>query len=308
MSIIVEITTAQPGRTLERLLHMPLGLDIWEAKRERLVVRGTEAQIDRIGKMGYTVRQIETVQRHVSTFAARAVPAGFHSAQQMEDDLKSLAQTHPDIAELHEIGRSFEKRPIWALRIGERRGSGRKLLFTGCHHAREWISVEVPYLMANELVQRASDPQITKWLSTGEIWIAPMVNPDGHEFTRVAPDDPDHRLWRKNRRPNPDGSIGVDVNRNYGYMWGVLDVPTSSHVPSDDTYIGPRAFSEPETRAMRDLIAREQFSALVTWHSFSQLILYPWGYRQRRLRTPTITPCWRGSRRSWRRRSKGCTG
>ena len=277
MTLIVEVTTTQPGNALERLLHTPLGLDIWEAKRERLVVRASEAQIDRIEKMGYSVRQIETVQRHVSTFSALAAPSGFHSAQEMENDLRSLAQSHPEIAELREIGRSFENRPIWALRIGERRGSPRKMLFMGCHHAREWISVEVPYLMAQELVQQANKPQIAKWLSTGEIWIAPMVNPDGHEFSRAEP-DPDHRLWRKNRRPNPDGSIGVDLNRNYGYMWGVLDVPTSSHVPSDATYVGPRAFSEPETQAIRNLIAAERFSALITYHSFSQLILYPWGY------------------------------
>jgi carboxypeptidase T len=72
--------------------------------------------------------------------------------------------------------------------------------------------------------------------------------------------------------------VGVDPNRNYGYMWGTLDISTSSHVPSDETYVGPRAFSEPETRAVRDLVARELFSGLITYHSYSQLILYPWGY------------------------------
>lgn len=228
--------------------------------------------------MGYEVRQIQTVVGHVTAFAAAAAAVEFHSAQDIENGLRSAAQTHPDIAELQEIGRSVENRPIWALRIGERRNSSRKILFTGCHHAREWISVEVPYLMAQELVEQSSTPPIRNWLSTGEIWIAPLINPDGHEFTRVAPDDPDHRLWRKNRRRNPDGSIGVDLNRNYGYMWGILDVPTSSHVPSDETYVGHRAFSEPESQAIRNLIARERFSALVTYHSFSQLILYPWGY------------------------------
>jgi carboxypeptidase T len=61
-------------------------------------------------------------------------------------------------------------------------------------------------------------------------------------------------------------------------MWGTLNVPTSSQVPSDETYVGPRAFSEPETRAVRDLVAREMFRGVVTYHSYSQLILYPWGY------------------------------
>jgi carboxypeptidase T len=114
---------------------------------------------------------------------------------------------------------------------------------------------------------------VKTWLSTSEIWVAPMVNPDGHEHTRTT-----DRLWRKNRRRNRDGSIGVDPNRNYGYMWGTLDVNTSSHVPSDETYVGPRAFSEPESRAIRDLIGRELLSGIITYHSYSQLILYPWGY------------------------------
>ena len=105
------------------------------------------------------------------------------------------------------------------------------------------------------------------------MWVAPMVNPDGHEHTRTQ-----DRLWRKNRRRNPDGSIGVDPNRNYGYMWGTLNVNTSSHVPVDETYVGPRAFSEPETRAVRNLVARELFGGVLTYHSYSQLILYPWGY------------------------------
>src|SRR5215210_7352328 len=61
-------------------------------------------------------------------------------------------------------------------------------------------------------------------------------------------------------------------------MWGTLDINTSSHVPSDPTYVGPRAFSEPETRAVRNLVGRELFGGVITYHSYSQLILYPWGY------------------------------
>jgi carboxypeptidase T len=61
-------------------------------------------------------------------------------------------------------------------------------------------------------------------------------------------------------------------------MWGTLDVSTSSHVPQDETYVGPRAFSEPEVRAVRNLVAIELFSSVLTYHSYSQLILYPWGY------------------------------
>ena len=73
----------------------------------------------------------------------------------------------------------------------------------------------------------------------------------------------------------------MDPNRNYGYMWGTLNVNTSSQVPSDETYVGPRAFSEPETRAMRDLIGQELFRGVLTYHSYSQLILWPWGHTKK---------------------------
>jgi carboxypeptidase T len=277
MELIVKVTSPGPHLPLPELLRVPLGLDVWEVKPDHLIVRTTEAQIDRLARMGYTVEQLQDVAAHLSAFATAEAIAGYHSAASLEQDLRQLAEDRPDIAELKEIGRSIEDRPIYVLRIGERRGADTpKILFMGCHHAREWIAVEVPFLLAKELVERADDPQIAGWLSKGEIWVAPMVNPDGHEHSRA-----EHRLWRKNRRRNPDGSFGVDPNRNYGYMWGILNVPTSSHVPSDETYVGPHAFSEPETRAVRNLIACEVFEGVMTYHSYSQLILYPWGYTEK---------------------------
>lgn len=281
MDLIVRVTSSDPSTPLARLLETPLGLDIWEVKPDHLVLSAAEAQAERLRQMGYGVDQIEQTETYVAEFATEAATTGYHSAESLEQDLRALAESQPEIAELREIGRSVENRPILALRIGDRSGSARKLLFTGCHHAREWIAVETPFLLADHLVKNANQAPIAQWLAQGEIWVAPMVNPDGHEFSRVHT-----RLWRKNRRPNPDGSVGVDPNRNYGYMWGTLNVNTSSHVPSDDIYVGPRAFSEPETRAVRDLIGRELFRGLITYHSYSQLILYPWGYRNQPIADP----------------------
>jgi carboxypeptidase T len=271
MSLILKVTSSNPRAPLGQLLRLPLGLDVWEVKPDYLILRGVEAQADRLRQMGYGVDQLHLTERYLATFNAAA--GGYHSAASLEADLRRLADARPEIAELNEIGRSVEGRPIWALRIGERRGSARKALFMGCHHAREWIAVEVPFLLAEHLVNSADESPVKEWLGQGEVWVAPMVNPDGHEHSRVS-----DRLWRKNRRRNPDGSVGVDPNRNYGYMWGTLNVPTSSHVPSDETYVGPRAFSEPETQAVRDLVTRERFDVVLTYHSYSQLILYPWGY------------------------------
>src|SRR3954471_10825450 len=274
-SLIARVTSSNPRAPLTRLLTAPLGLDVWEVKPDHLVLQAGEVEASRLEAMGYLVEQLQMIEPYVSAFATEAAAAGYHTVATLEQDLRRLAEERPEIAELHEIGRSVEDRPLWALRIGERRGSDRKVAFFGCHHAREWISVEVPYLLAEHLLTNSSSEPVQGWLQQGEIWVAPMVNPDGHAYTSARPEN---RLWRKNRRPNRDGSIGVDPNRNYGYMWGTLDVSTSSHVPSDETYVGPGAFSEPETRTVRDLIGRELFSGIITYHSYSQLILYPWGY------------------------------
>ncbi len=84
-------------------------------------------------------------------------------------------------------------------------------------------------------------------------------------------------MWRKNRRPNGDGTFGVDLNRNYGWEWGPQN-PGSSGVTSDETYRGPSAFSEPETRAVRDALAAHPPGMSISAHTFGALWLYAWGY------------------------------
>ena len=273
MSLIVNVMPGPLEASLSRLVGLPLGLDVWELTAEHAVLRASEAAVGRLEQMGYTVEQVQQTEDFLSEFAVEEAIAGYHSAATLEQEMRALAERFPDIAEVHEIGRSVENRPILALRLGERTGSAVKMAFLGCHHAREWLAVEIPYRLAEFLLAESTTEPVKTWLSTSEIWVAPMVNPDGHEHSQTT-----DRLWRKNRRRNRDGSIGVDPNRNYGYMWGTLDVNTSSHVPSDETYVGPRAFSEPETRAIRDLIGRELPSGIITYHSYSQLLLYPWGY------------------------------
>jgi carboxypeptidase T len=277
-TLIARVTSTGPRAPLSRLLTVPLGLDVWEVDPDFVVLQAEEAQAARLEAMGYDVEQLQMADAYLSDFATERAVTGYHSAESLDADLRRLAEDNPEVAQLHEIGRSVENRPIWALRLGERRGSSRKVAFLGCHHAREWISVEVAYLLAEDLLAGAATDPAREWLQEGEIWVAPMVNPDGHEFTRTS-----NRLWRKNRRRNANGSFGVDPNRNYGYMWGTLDNNTTSSVPTDDTYFGPRAFSEPETRAVRNLVARELFGGVLTYHSYSQLILYPWGYTKKEI-------------------------
>jgi carboxypeptidase T len=215
----------------------------------------------------------DTAHQTLVTDQGPAAMADFHTVETLERDLLQLAVLHPQIAKLHVIGRSVENRPIWALQLGQSRDKPlEKMLVLGGHHAAEWISVEVPYLLAEHLVTHATDPDVQQLFKKGEIWIIPLVNPDGHKYVETT------RLpWRKNRHPNPDGSIGVDLNRNYGYMWGVRDDKDTSCDPKHSRYRGPHAFSEPETQAVRKLMDEQQFAGLLTYHSAAQRILFPWG-------------------------------
>jgi carboxypeptidase T len=281
MKLILKVTPGTSAQPLRQVYTMAMNLDVWTVRGDHMILRAEEAQADQLRQLGFGVEEIQPALNYLEThFTAEAIE-GYHSPESLNDDMSSLAAAHPDLAELQTFGTSVEGRPMLALRLGTRTGSGAKsgpkVLLLGCHHAREWLSVEVPFLVARHLLENAGDPEIGGWLASGEIWVAPMVNPDGHAFTRDR-SDPENRLWRKNRRVNGDGSIGVDPNRNYDYMWGSLDIDTSSKTPSAETYIGPSPFSEPETQAVSQLVETQAFDGLITYHSYSQLILYPWGY------------------------------
>ncbi len=204
------------------------------------------------------------------------VNGDFHSYTELERDLLDLENTFPDLAKVYDIGDSLEKRNIYALKISDNvlfDEDEAETLFLGCHHAREWITVEVPYLIGKYLLENYHlDVSIKNLVDQSEIWIVPLVNPDGLEYSIHF-----YRYWRKNRRDNGDGTYGVDLNRNYGYQWG-YDNSGSSPNTSSDVYRGTAPFSEPESQAIRDFAAQHHFMSLISYHSYSQVILYPWGF------------------------------
>jgi hypothetical protein len=208
--------------------------------------------------------------------AAGGINGAFHSALEIETDLRTLERDHPGLARVVEIGESLEKRKIWALKISDNAAMEEgepAVLIMGCHHAREWISVEVPFFFGKYLLESyGASQEVRDLVDAAEIWIVPIVNPDGLEYSIHV-----YRYWRKNRRANEDGTFGVDINRNYGYRWGFDDIG-SSGVPGSDVYRGTGPFSEPETAAVRDLFAGRDFRAAISYHSYAQTILYPWGY------------------------------
>ena len=207
--------------------------------------------------------------------------AWFSNYKQFADIItyfNSIAAAHPDIASLADVGDSLQGNDIYALTItgpdqpGNARDDRPVVLWNGTIHAREWVSpMTVSYLASKFAADYGSDPRVTDLIDNTRIVIVPVTNPDGYLYTWS-----NERFWRKNRRNN-GGSFGVDLNRNWGYEWGGEG---ASGFPDDDTYHGPSAFSEPETQVLRDLSLTygEDLVAHIDYHTYSQLILWPFGY------------------------------
>lgn len=202
----------------------------------------------------------------------------YHDYRELTEKIQSWATAHPNLVSVVSIGRTIENREIWAVRIGSSPEGGPSkpaVLFMAGHHAREHLSVETPLRIFDDLIGRyaANDTRIRNLLDSREIHFIPAVNPDGLEYDIEGGR---YKSWRKNRKRNSDGTWGVDLNRNYSYQWGTGG---SSNRGSSDTFMGSHPFSEPETQAIRDYVeAHENISILLSFHTFSKLILYPWGH------------------------------
>ncbi|MFN8371039.1 MAG: M14 family metallopeptidase [Bacteriovoracaceae bacterium] len=195
--------------------------------------------------------------------------------------LYRINREYSNLTELKVIGTTLFKREILALKLTDKtsKKTKSKMLYIGAHHASEWASVEVTMRLLYYFINSVStNPRLKELLSNCEIWFVPVLNPDGYQYTFTT-----DRNWRKNLSDNDnDGKFnpnqdGVDINRNYDYMWG-YDSVGSTNIPSGYTYRGKAPFSEPETQAIRDLIVTQDIPYAITYHSAGNLILYPHGY------------------------------
>jgi carboxypeptidase T len=202
----------------------------------------------------------------------------YHSFDEIELELQGIASGYPGITKLMSIGKTYEGRDIWAIKISDNpdiEEDEPEVYFNGGHHAREWMAFEVPLCLINALVENyTTNATIRDIVDSRQIWIVPAVNPDGRVYD--GDNDPATYVnWRKNRRDNGDGTFGVDLNRNYGYLWGAAG---ASDMTSEEGYRGPYPFSENETSAIRDFVEQHDFVFSISYHSSGQLILYPWGF------------------------------
>jgi hypothetical protein len=214
---------------------------------------------------------------------------GFYTYQQVLERLDFMAATWPNLITTRQaispFQPSIEGQPIWWVKISDNPNVNEaepKVLYTSLIHAREGIGVQqMIYFMLWLLENYQTNPMATLIVDNFQLYFVPIVNPDGYLFNEASSPQ-GGGMWRKNRRNN-GGSFGVDINRNFGYKWGI-DNSGSSPTPSSETYRGTGPFSEPETTNLKIFCETHEFKIALNYHSYSNLLLWPWGY------TSQLTP------------------
>lgn len=235
--------------------------------------------------------------------AANAFPAGregYHNYSEMSAVLDDVVAAHPGIAAKFSLGESYQGRKIWALKISDNVATDEnepEVLFTSLAHAREWLTVEqalrsIELLTDNYSASPATqlEQRVTDTVKGLEIYVVPMVNPDGAEYDISNPDS-GFKSWRKNRQPVGSGAQpGIDLNRNYGFKWGCCG--GSSGKPGSFYYRGHAPFDAVENAVLRDFVlsrivgGRQQIRAAIDWHSFNEEIMWPFAYTKADLPRP----------------------
>ncbi len=210
-----------------------------------------------------------TGARPVSFRTIETLDASYKQLGEIQAALADAENNYPRLVTVETIGASTEGRPILAARLTDAfltpENGKTVVLIDAMHHAREVMTPEIALDIVDYLTTRFDqDPEVRRWMLQNEIWVVPMLNPDGNQ--RVWNSD---TQWRKNAR----GGYGVDNNRNYPYAWGTCN--GSSGSTSSEQYRGPSAGSEPETQALMKLAQRIRPTVNISYHTASEIVIYP---------------------------------
>jgi hypothetical protein len=255
-------------------LHVDIaGVDIQNRAADVVV---DETELRKLEQLGFKT----SVQTRAS--ALKGPDARYQTPAEIEKALQDFHHRHPALTEIKEVGKSLQGRPIWAIRISNHSNdqtlSKPAVLFNAMHHAREVMGPEVALdIIGTLLGGYGKDPRITHWVDSNQIWVMPMLNVDGNNIVWTS-----DKMWRKNAREN----YGVDINRNYPFAWGSCNGSSDNTGAAD--YRGPSAASEPETRVMMDFVKEIRPVFDISYHSFSELVIYPMGCDGQRTRNKEV--------------------
>ncbi|MEV0596634.1 M14 family zinc carboxypeptidase [Nonomuraea cavernae] len=275
-----------PANAQQRSAVAATGAAIDEVAQGSVLVTATEAEVSAIKKLGYRVSEVPRPlpSSGVGTFDFPPADSAYHNYAEMTANINALVAARPSIASKFVYGTSYEGRQLIGVKISDNVGTDEaepEVLFTAHQHAREHLTVEMALYIMHLLADNyGTDTRITNLVNSREIWIMPDLNPDGGEYDIATGS---YRSWRKNRQPNSGSSaVGTDLNRNWAYNWGCCG--GSSGSTSSDTYRGAAAESAPEVKAVANWVRGrvvggvQQLKAHIDWHTYSELVLWPYGY------------------------------
>ena len=244
-------------------------------------------KVNRISTLGY--RQLKDipfwyVDPDIKSRSASTDPAvwfsGYKNNEIVAKILGYFEKERPDLCKRYVIGRSVRNQPIEALRITlhptKNEGDQPALLFNGAHHGNELLSIDYVLDMAANLLDLPAGPPNKQFqglheaerrqlLSAAEVWIVPVVNPDGV-------DD----YWNRSIYFGRKNTNSVDLNRNYPFQWATGRSLASGRTSEAHDFHGPYAGSEPETKAMMQLAKTHRFAIVFSYHTFATRLLFPY--------------------------------
>ena len=195
---------------------------------------------------------------------------GYLTYPEIEAKIASWKQNYPGLVEVRSLGKTYEGRDIPLVRLSAvsdaaaDAASTPEVFFLGGIHPREQQPpIGLTHLGDKLLSGYGADPKMTHLLKDRVIWMVPMFNVDGKVYDLAHGNGTTRGAdWRKNRHPNGNGTIGVDLNRNFSVQWGGdhslnKEWATTTDTPGKNIYEGPAPISEPETQALtRFLVSR----------------------------------------------------
>jgi hypothetical protein len=300
-SSLVQIETQQLEQ-VETIQKLGVDITFYSAQEGFVEAVLSQEQKTFLEKNGFSIKPvIENIDAYVEQLRNEDYFKPFHSYDEMLSEMQAIVAEHPSLASLHDIGDSYNKinkndgYDIWAIKISDNvsveDSTEADVFFMANIHAREVITPEIIMYYMHYLMDRyETDPYIKHLVNNREIWLIPTANPDGHEYVFTGDFNAvgqsrtsDPVWWRKNMRDNNSNGYfdhandGVDLNRNFGHMWGYNNSGSSPY-QGDATYRGTEAFSEPESQVIRDFVLQHDFITSLSFHSYGKLWLYPWGY------------------------------
>ncbi|GGO94917.1 M14 family metallopeptidase [Wenjunlia tyrosinilytica] len=280
---------AGPDTPAERSSIARTGASVDEVRDGSVVITANAAEVKRVRALGYAVTPLPGPPTRSGGAAATPFDfppsdSGYHNYAEATADINAVVAAHPAIMSKRVIGKSYQGRDIVAVKISDNVGTDEnepEVLFTHHQHAREHLTVEMALYLLHEFGDKyATDSRIANVVNSREIWVVPDLNPDGGEYDIATGS---YRSWRKNRQPTTGSSyVGTDLNRNWNYKWGCCG--GSSGSPSSETYRGSGPESATEVKVVADFVrsrvvgGKQQIKAAIDFHTYSQLVLWPFGY------------------------------